>query len=195
MTKEMFHLIESMDIHSAEMQVALSCAPFIAGLKTSNLLIVRQAQANDVWKIFHGSKFNCFPLYQGLSRQVLLLYADSLYDEFLTRPEVRNIFIQQGYSDFTFEQLLAKFAERYESFMSGAGSFPHEIGLFLGYPPEDVAGFMDHEGKDCLYTGYWKVYEHPLEKIELFHKFDRAKEGLVRLIAKGFDLAELLKYA
>ena len=126
---------------------------------------------------------------------MLLLYADSLSDEFLTRPEVRKIFIQQGYSDFAFQQLLTKFAKRYESYLTGTCGFPHEMGLFLGYPPEDVAGFMDHKGRDCLYTGDWKVYEHPLEKIELFHRFDKAREGLLRLIARGFDLAELLKYA
>ena len=39
-------------------------------------------------------------------------------------------------------------------------SFPHEIGLFLGYPAEDVAGFISHKGHDFCYSGYWKVYVH-----------------------------------
>ena len=25
--------------------------------------------------------------------------------------------------------------------------FPHEIGLFLGYPPEDVLGFIENKGE------------------------------------------------
>lgn len=36
--------------------------------------------------------------------------------------------------------------------------FPHEIGLFLGYPLEDVAGFMELGPCSCKCTGCWKVY-------------------------------------
>ena len=39
-----------------------------------------------------------------------------------------------------------------------AQEFPHEIGFFLGYPYEDVAGFIDHKGRDYLAVGLWKVY-------------------------------------
>lgn len=38
-----------------------------------------------------------------------------------------------------------------------AETFPHEIGLFLGYPPEDVEGFMQHR-TDVLCVSTWKVY-------------------------------------
>ncbi len=27
--------------------------------------------------------------------------------------------------------------------------FPHEIGLFLGYPPEDVRGFIENRAGNC----------------------------------------------
>ena len=37
-----------------------------------------------------------------------------------------------------------------------AAEFPHEIGLFLGYPPEDVQGFL--ENRLCKCVGCWKVY-------------------------------------
>ena len=36
--------------------------------------------------------------------------------------------------------------------------FPHEIGIFLGYPPADVDGFM-HRKEDCRISGLWKVYD------------------------------------
>ena len=35
--------------------------------------------------------------------------------------------------------------------------FPHEIGLFLSYPPEDVKGFMA-DPCACKCSGCWKVY-------------------------------------
>ena len=31
--------------------------------------------------------------------------------------------------------------------LHAGGEFPHEIGLFLGYPPEDVRGFIDNRAK------------------------------------------------
>ncbi len=36
--------------------------------------------------------------------------------------------------------------------------FPHEIGLFLGYPPEDVCGYIRNKGKCQKCTGHWQVY-------------------------------------
>lgn len=37
-------------------------------------------------------------------------------------------------------------------------AFPHEIGLFLSYPPEDVRGFIEHKGHESKCEGCWKVY-------------------------------------
>lgn len=36
--------------------------------------------------------------------------------------------------------------------------FPHEIGLFLGYPPDDVEGFIKNRARAFKCPGYWKVY-------------------------------------
>lgn len=35
--------------------------------------------------------------------------------------------------------------------------FPHEVGLFLSYPPEDVAGFIANNARRCKCAGLWKV--------------------------------------
>ena len=59
---------------------------------------------------------------------------------------------------------------------NGEMPFPHELGLLLGYPAEDVRGFMGIGYKKCLYTGYWKVYEKAEEKIALFSEYDRAMD-------------------
>ena len=36
--------------------------------------------------------------------------------------------------------------------------FPHEIGLFLSYPPEDVQGFIDNRAHNYKRICAWKVY-------------------------------------
>ena len=38
------------------------------------------------------------------------------------------------------------------------GDFPHEIGLFIGYPPHDVRAFIENGAKNCKCVGCWKVY-------------------------------------
>ena len=37
--------------------------------------------------------------------------------------------------------------------LSTGGDFPHEVGLFLGYPVEDVIGFIEKKGKNCTFCG------------------------------------------
>ena len=36
--------------------------------------------------------------------------------------------------------------------------FPHEIGIFLGYPLKDVVGFMGYGNYKFCKTRYWRVY-------------------------------------
>ena len=64
-----------------------------------------------------------------------------------------------------------------------SGSFPHEIGLFLDYPPDDVKCFM--ENKKCenqLRSGYWKVYGNVEKAKRTFRKYRRAEFDAARSI-------------
>ena len=40
-----------------------------------------------------------------------------------------------------------------------SGDLPHEVGLFLSYPPEDVKGFIDHRANDFKCAGLNLVCE------------------------------------
>ena len=42
--------------------------------------------------------------------------------------------------------------------LAESGEFPHEVELFLGYPPEDVSGFIKNGAQACKCVGCWKVY-------------------------------------
>ena len=72
-----------------------------------------------------------------------------------------------GYQDDTMGKILYAFRQRYEGYLLRNQEFPHEMGLLLGYPVEDVEGFILNEGENCLYIGYWKVYENLSEKMVL----------------------------
>ena len=73
-------------------------------------------------------------------------------------------------------RIFRKLEQRIGVHGNGEMPFPHELGLLLGYPAEDVRGFMGIGYKKCLYTGYWKVYEKAEEKIALFSEYDRAMD-------------------
>ena len=67
------------------------------------------------------------------------------------------------------------------------------MGLLLGYPVEDVKGFIVHDGKNFLYSGYWKVYTDVSEKMRLFRKFETARENLVQWVSDGFGIQEAIR--
>jgi hypothetical protein len=48
---------------------------------------------------------------------------------------------------------------------------PHEIGVFPGYPPQDVKGFIENNGRNSKYTGLWKVYGDKAASIRMFKKY------------------------
>lgn len=71
--------------------------------------------------------------------------------------------------------------------------YPHEIGVFLGYPLADVWGFIHH--KKCQCCGYWKVYEKKREKECLFKQYDCCKKEFILLYEQGYSLSQILNKA
>jgi hypothetical protein len=60
-----------------------------------------------------------------------------------------------------------------------SGPFPHEVGFFLGYPPEDVIGFMENNGKGCKLCGTWKVYGDVEKARACFREYSLCRKRLV----------------
>ena len=81
---------------------------------------------------------------------------------------------------------------RYEAYMKKEFDFPHELGLILGYPVEDVTGFIEHNGKNYLHSGYWKVYHNPSAKRKLFERFEQAKESVIQLVSTGVSIVDII---
>lgn len=58
--------------------------------------------------------------------------------------------------------------------------FPHEVGLFLGYPPEDVRGFIENRASGFKLIGCWKVYgdvDAARKKFESFESCTHRSRG------------------
>lgn len=69
--------------------------------------------------------------------------------------------------------------------------FPHEIGLFLGYPPEDVIGYIENNGKNFLISGMWKVYNNEDRAKKCFNSYKKCTQVYMKCYKNGTSLDRL----
>ena len=105
-----------------------------------------------------------------------MLYRREELEQWVKTVQVEALLKEIGYDSVELHRIFRKLEQRIGGHGNGEMPFPHELGLLLGYPAEDVRGFMGIGYKKCLYTGYWKVYEKAEEKIALFSEYDRAMD-------------------
>lgn len=193
MSQEVLEMMQKMGLHTVEMQMALQCAPLAAGLKVSNLLII---SAEDVVKVKQILKYSDME-YEMISvkdgKATMLLYRREELEAYFSDKGVRLLLQFMGYQEFSLSALLCRFQQRYLAYQQNNEEFPHEMGLFLGYPLEDVIGFIKNQGKNFLYTGYWKVYADLKEKVCLFQKFEMAQEMIIQFISNGGSMEQVLQ--
>ena len=67
--------------------------------------------------------------------------------------------------------------------------FPHEIGCFLGYPVEDVIGFI--QNRPCKGVGAWKVYGNLNQANKSFQRFEQCTEVYLSMLKTGKKIQEL----
>ena len=178
MKHKVFQMIRSMDGEDIQLQLAMQCAPLIAGLKMSNLLIIPRESLPALREILEGSDIAHALLLEKGKKATLLLYCRNQLQQYLARPQILDFLRGQGYDDCSLEWFLASIRIRYRNHMEKAGPFPHEMGIALGYPLEDVRGFIRHKGKNYLYSGYWKVYGDVEKARQLFQSYDRARKQM-----------------
>ena len=126
-------------------------------------------------------------------KTTFFLYREASLTVWLTKAENRALLREAGYNGKVLSDILKAVQIRYEAYVQKGKTFPHEIGVLLGYPAEDVKGFVVNEGKNYLYSGYWKVYGDLSEAKQLFYKFDRAKEALIELVSRGIGIRNVIE--
>lgn len=194
MCQEIFRMALGMDLKSVEMQLALQCAPLITGVRISNLLMIESCNEPALRLVLKRSGISYFKLGQTEGKTAFLLFKRTKLEEFLQKNDSLEILKSSGYEEFSFGSILLKFKERYTTYITQQGmQFPHEMGLLLGYPAEDVEGFISNEGKNSLYCGYWKVYKNVAAKKRLFDEFEKSKECIIQLLADDIDMQLILE--
>lgn len=174
--------------------IGYHCAPALAGIKPSNLVTCYKDKGCDVHTEIDrlNNELNRKDIYFEpvceCERSVLLLvYRKKVLQEVLSEPEINAFLSQLGYSG-------ANDADEYIEILKGRFKecdFPHEIGVFLGYPLHDVYGFMFHRDEGCLLCGEWKVYENPEEAQKLFERFLACRKAVLKRILAGCTLSQM----
>lgn len=192
MCEEVFEMLCSMDRRKIELQLVLQCAPTIAGLKTSNLLIIPKDQEDKARYVLRHSGLLGYRLVYDKKRVIYLVFNRNMLTSYLAKKEIRAFLSNFGYRTDAFGYSLKSFQERYDAYVKNRKEFPHEIGVFLGYPLCDVEGFIQNCGDNFLLSGYWKVYDNAVRTKELFEKFDLIKDDMVRMISKGCSIKDVV---
>ena len=176
-----------------ERTLAYHGAPALAGIKSADLIAwgCPQVCASPAFLAYcrelarRGIQLRV--LRSGCPRCLLLVYRREKLEQQLAAPGVSALLEREGYPVRDgLEAMLAVLSRR----LSG-GSFPHEVGLFLGYPPEDVEGFRLHQGRNCKLSGCWKVYCNACEARRLFARFDKCRAVYARLWNQGRSVRQL----
>ena len=192
MCQEIFRMMGTMNQDSVEFQLALQCAPLITGIKISNLLMVAAENEDLVMDLVQGSGITCFCVMRTTKKTAFLLYRKAKLEAYIFKPEVQQLLRKLGYEDFSLENVLHSFRKKYQAHMNQGKQFPHEMGLLLGYPVEDVVGFMENNGKNYLYSGYWKVYGNLEDALKTFEAYDRARDYVISMTGNGNEIRDIL---
>lgn len=160
----------------------------ISGVKPSATITLKKNNENlyDKW-IKYGIDFlrNIDIQYVNLrecsNALIILIYNEKQLSNYIFRKENKKFLMQLGYSDKNdINNYLYMLKNRYKEF-----NCPHELGIFLGFPLNDVMDFMNCKNKKCLSCGYWLVYNNLKEAKETFSRYDKVKEHTVNYILKG----------
>ena len=152
-------------------------SPTLAGVKTGNL-----------FKIYKNNKLklnteirNYNLLLNSLDVYLDIIYTCDKYDLiYIYRSKMllndfNNINIidflsSYGYEDINTKDYILHLKDRFELYHKT----PHEIGVFLGYPLNDVKDFIKYKGNNFKICGCWKVYndvELCSNKFKIFKKY------------------------
>lgn len=119
---------------------------------------------------------------------LIYLYRPDMLDKDLKDPVAVNILKRFGYSISSSDRCVVDLVRR----LNSSPVFPHEIGLFLGYPPADVDGFINNPNEGFFETGYWKVYSNVESARLAFRRFKECTEEYDRKLKEGRTLEQLV---
>ena len=157
------------------------CAPTLAGIKTGSLYGCYYASEDELKedvrrfnKSYGACGLRLIPMRYAGQRALLYLYRPGSLKKDLENETAQRILSECGYRCCgSCDQCIARLRCR----ICEGGEFPHEVGLFLSYPPEDVNGDVI-AACDGIALGCPAMGAEELEDSEFAPMFDSIKAGL-----------------
>lgn len=159
-------------------------APTLFSNKPSTLITFNKFGTNtyDLWQTYKDGvserlRCNFIELYDNGERCTVLFYDKKNLICTLYSKDNMKFLQQYGYRNNMNISEMFNFLK-----LRCCSCCPHEIGIFLGFPIDDVKEFIYGKNNDYLLNGYWKVY-HNLEKAKkIFSLYDEAKNLVIKHI-------------
>jgi hypothetical protein len=180
--------------------LALEGAEVLDGEKPANLITLvnrRQACGRNLYRMWqaHGDSLlgedglAVRELSDCGDSLLLLLYRPQPLAALLARPNVAGFLRKAGYTNPADQETsLTELQSRIS-----ATRFPHEIGVFLGYPLKDVAGFMGWAPLPFTCQGPWKIYGDPADSLGLAEGFRQSRCRMARRLTRCATPVECLQ--
>lgn len=172
------------------------CAPALAGLKLGNLFRYESDRESELYATvaYWDARLSSFGIRLSVLKNcpqhksfLVYLYREKRLREALCQTEISDFLIARGYMPSSTSTLLDELSQR----LCLSESFPHEIGVFLGYPLEDVIGFIENGGRDSACLGFWKVYGDSAKAEKTFESYRKCIKIYKRLHICGRSVMRL----
>lgn len=175
-----------------EEKIVIHAAPTLAGCKVANLLnlpnsLCDRSEINFCRRCLDRSGIGLKIILENETRRLIYVYRRSLLKTILNDSDIQDFLFAYGYTDFSISASLRKLSRHF----SHMRVFPHEIGIFLGYPLLDVKGYILNNGKNAKLTGYWKVYGNEEYAKKVFATYLNCRKNICERFQQGAGLTEL----
>lgn len=179
----------------SEELVITYCAPTLAGIKSGNLFSLPcdnwteiNAEVRKLNRRLCTKGIRIVPIKGQGERMLVYIYRPQKLRLDFQCSKAQEILKDFDYPYHDVERCVAVLAEK----IKNEREFPHEIGLFLGYPPEDVRGFIENKAQNFKYVGAWKVYGDKNRAIRRFEQFKTCTEIYYKDWRCGMPLEKLV---
>ena len=178
----------------SEEMVVRQAAPTLAGIKTGSLFPCPCAEKDVLLGEIRA--FNRHYLSRGLcllplrfteGKAILYLYRPAALQRDLRAQTAKALLADAGYPCGSCGGCVARLVRR----MREGAEFPHEVGLFLSYPPEDVRGFIEKGASGCKCSGCWKVYGNTQQAMTTFGRYRKCAALYLEQWKKGKSVEQL----
>jgi len=173
------------------------CAPVLAGIKPGSMFPYQPQEGEQLPQLLRhwngilapkGVQVTSIKRCRRAGGYLIYVYRPHQIEKILAEPAVADFLEQCGYtSGMPLPQALRLLTRR----LCQSPEFPHEVGVFLGYPLQDILGFIANEGRDCLCSGCWKVYHEPQKAQETFQRYRSCTETYRSLYRNGHTADQL----